>query len=166
MKDRQGAGKHSIAVWITGGVLVGGALLFCAAMGSPLPTLHKIMALDFLPPVWMVSLIWLIGLFIVGAAAADALTCPRGGGAVEANAWQGCAWLALSLAFTVAWYALLFAKFSLLASWICLLLAVGCTLLGTLAFWRTHWTIGICLGGYALWLALVCGAQMVIMLRL
>ena len=166
MKEGQGTGKHSVVVWITGGVLAGCALLFCAAMGSPLPTLHKLMALDILPPVWMVSLLWLVGLFMVGSAAADALTCPRGGGGVEACAWQGGAWLALSLAFTVAWYALLFARFSLLASWICLLLAVGCALLGTLALWQTHWMNGIRFGGYALWLALVCGAQMVVMLRL
>ncbi len=166
MNEGRPKGNHSIAVWITGGALVGGALLFCAAMGSPLPTLHRLMALDILPPVWILSLIWLVGLFTVGAVAADMLTCPRGGRVMEASVWQGCAWLALSLALTVAWYALLFARFSLLASWISLLLAVGSTFLCCMAFWRTHWTYGIWVGGYCLWLAALCALQLVIMLRL
>ena len=155
-----------VPVCIAGGIPVVLTLLYCAAMGSPLQALHRLMAYDILPPIWILSLAWLAALFVMGAVAADMLLCARGGLLSETAAWQGCAWIALSFALSIAWYSLLFLRFSLLSSWVSLLLSASCAALGTLAWWRVGWWRGAFGALYCLWLLALCATQLVIMLRL
>ena len=166
MQQGRSSGGRGVAVCIVGGVLVGSTLLYCAAMGSPHQALHRLMAYEVLPPIWLLSLLWLAVLFVMGATAADLLRGSKGGMISEAFAWQGSTWLALSLGTSVAWYALLFVKFSLLASWICLLLTLGCAVLCFLSWIRIQPRCGIPAAVYCLWLIAMSIAQLLIMLRL
>ncbi len=123
-------------------MLIGGALTLAAALltrltvGSPLAVVHKLEAFLILPPLWVLSLVWLMHFAILGAAAGYLLACPAHNPVREAAMWRGCTFMVLAAVFSLVWYTLLFGKLCLLPSWICLLLSAGAALVCALS-WRT-----------------------------
>ncbi len=136
--------------------LVGGAVGIAAALsvrlgvGGTLEVLHRLDAPAVLPPLWLLTLLYLGGFFLAGAAAGSILYALWGGlgCAREAAAWRGCTCLTLSVTLTLCWYALFFGRASLLVSWLCLLLAVALALASVLAWWIIDRLASLAVCGY------------------
>ena len=116
--ERTRARINKTPVWIGGGVTVAAALLVRMAVGSPHAALWQLGATDRLPPLWILSALWLGCFFLVGCAWGYLLgACPkRGGCAHDAAVWRGSLCLVLSLVFSFLWFALLVGSLSLFLS--------------------------------------------------
>ena len=86
--------------------------------GSPLPTLHYVGALDLTPPVWLLTLLFILFYFATGIALGLIL-----GNRLSLCAdrkYQGAMWQVISLALGYAWYPLFFcARLFLVSAIVC-----------------------------------------------
>ena len=153
MKMTNSFGKiHKTSMLIGGGVGVLAAVSVAAAVGSPLPVLRFLGAEALLPPLWLVGFLWLAGYVLLGAAAGDALACPKGGPYRETPLWRGMTFLVLEAVFSLAWYSLLFGSLLLLPAWLCLAAAVAAGVLCILSWFRSHCPAALICGGVTVWL--------------
>ncbi len=127
--------------------LIGAGLLLACAMltrwsvGSPIILLHKLSASALLPPMWLMSLLWLGFYLLWGAALGDLLSCPPTSPVGEVHLWRGCTFAVLAVVFSLVWYTLLFGKFYLVPSWMCLLVSAAAAFVCAYSWWRvTKWT--------------------------
>lgn len=128
-------------------VLIGaGIFLICAmltrwSVGSPIILLHKLSAATFLPPMWLMGLLWLGFYFLWGAAVGDLLARLPESPPIEAHLWRGCTFAVLAVVFSLVWYTLLFGKFYLIPSWLCLLVSAAAAFICAFSWWRVaRWT--------------------------
>lgn len=150
---------------IGGGIALGAALLTRLTAGSPLWLIHAGGVSGVLPPLWLLSLLWLISFAAIGAAAGYAFACPRGGGR-EACLWRGSTFLVLSAALTLTWYALLFGKHYLLPSWILLLPAAAASWLCGISWWRVAGIAGGAVWCWGAWQIILWLLQLRVLLHL
>ena len=152
--DRTKAKINKLPVWIGGGIAVAAAILVRVAVGSPHSALWQLGATDRLPPLWILSLLWLGFFFLAGCAWGYLLGgCGKRGGAIhEAAVWRGSLCLVLSLVFSFLWYALLVGTLSLFLSWLCLAAAVAFAFLCAFSWFRVGRGVGWVTVGFALWL--------------
>ena len=138
-------------------LLIGGALTTTAALltrltvGSPLAVVHKLEALLILPPLWVLSLLWLAHFALLGAAAGFLLGCPIHTPHQEAAMWRGCTFMVLAAVFSLVWYTLLFGKLCLLPSWLCLLLSAGAAMACTISWRQTKKGAAAAAFAFSLW---------------
>lgn len=104
------------------------------AVGSPLTILRLSGADALIPPLWLMSLLWLAVCVLLGAAAGIALSCVGRSGMQDALRWRGMTFLVVEVTFSFAWYSLSFGSFLLLPSCLCLLGAVAAGGLCTLSW--------------------------------
>ncbi len=121
---------------VGGGVGLLSLLVARLATGSPWAVFHHFAAGDVLPPLWLLSLLWFALPALGGAAAGVLFSCLGHAAEREACFWRGCTCLVLSFLFASAWYALLFGKYSLFFSGLCLLAAALLSFLCAVS-WRT-----------------------------
>jgi hypothetical protein len=147
-------------------VVTAAVLLTRAAVGSPWELLHRLSAASILPPLWLLSLLWMVSFALVGGAAGGLLAAPEGNAHRRAHLWQGSTFLVLAVVFALAWYTLLFGKLWVLISCLFPLLAAASALLCALS-WRLAgggaWMAPL---GYALWQILVLLLQLAVLLHL
>jgi hypothetical protein len=93
-------------------------------VGSPLRVIHQFTTV-LLPPLWILSLLWLTSFALLGGAAGSLLSCPHGNPQKEAALWRGSTFMVLAVMFGLDWYTLLFGKLLLVPSCLCLLLAAA-----------------------------------------
>ncbi len=140
---------------LVGGAIGGiAALSLRPAIGSPRTVWHWLGCADILPPLWVLSLLFVAWLVLIGGAVGFLLSCSGFGHtspALEATLWRGCTCLCLSIMLTFGWYTLLFGKGSLLISFALLLAAAVLAVLCALS-WRTFSLPALIMGGYALWI--------------
>lgn len=146
-----------------GGVVL--ALLVRFFAGGPWTILHRLGAGEILPPLWFLSLLWLSWFFLVGFATGYLLATEVGGAPREVLLWRGMTCLVLTLVLALVWYTLLFGKFSLFFSWLCLPLALAAALLCAISWWSLCRGAAVVLIGYALWLLCLFLLQMAVMLH-
>ena len=147
--------------------LVFGALLSLCAMGvrfwwgAPNATIAQMGIRELIPPVWLLSLLWLIWYFLLGAALGYVLYTF---GASCIGAWRGAFFFLLMIFVGFLWYPLFFVKqnifLSLLVIFAVLLLCCVCTL---------HWqSLSLAVGAvfwlHALWLLYMLILQIICLL--
>ena len=87
-------------------MLVGGILLVVLALlikgtvANPLALLHTWGALDTMPPLWLVNLLWFGGYFVVGGGWFGVLCMPPCGGSREVLRYKGSMFLVLAVFFS------------------------------------------------------------------
>ena len=151
-------------------VLVGGVVIFAIALctrlsvGTPYVVLHKLGVLDILPPVWLVGLIWSLLYVLAGAVSGYLLSCPLRNAVKETFLWRGCTFMVSSFVLSLAWYALLFGKFWLLPSWICLCFGCVCAVFCAISWWKISKTPAMLIGVFALWEISIIFMQFLIMI--
>jgi hypothetical protein len=128
-------------------VLIGaGFLLTCAlltrwSVGSPILLLHKLNASEILPPMWLMSLLWMGFYGLWGAAFGDLLSGLPENPAREVYIWRGSTFAVLAVVFSLVWYTLLFGKFYLVPSCMCLLMSSLASLVCGYSWWSVaKWT--------------------------
>lgn len=156
---------HKIAALVGGGLALAAAFLVRLSVGSPLAAIRFLAADRLLPPLWLMGLLWLLGLFLLGVVGGLAIASTGCGGQREALLWRGCTCLLLTVVFSLIWYALLFGKFSLFFSWICLPLAAAVAVLCFLSWRRPLGWAALVPAGYALWSVILFLLQFAVMLH-
>lgn len=101
------------------------ALLTRLTAGSPLAVIHKLAASGALPPLWLLSLLWLASFALLGGMAGLLLASPHTTPQREVCLWRGGTFMVLAMVFSLGWYTLLFGKLCLLPSCLCLLLSAA-----------------------------------------
>ncbi len=158
-------GYAGAAARIGGGVAVAAAVAVRVATGGASVMWHRWGAGAVLPPLWVLSLLWLGGFFAVGATVGGLVLAPRRGPAWEAAMWRGCTCLIVSLGGALMWYALLFEKGTAVLSWLCLPVAAAAAVAGGMAWQRVDRRGALIAYGWAIWLALLFCAQGAVMLH-
>ena len=150
-KHHTASGILTLPTLIGGGLTLAAALLMGLSVGSALPAIHALRAEAILPPVWLMSLLWLSSFALLGGALGYLLSCPSGGALREARLWRGATFLVLTVTLALVWYSLLFGKLLLLPSWLCLLLAAAASLTCALSWWPISRGAALIAGGCSLW---------------
>ena len=155
--ERARARINKMPVWIGGGVTVTAAILVRMAVGSPHAALWQLGATDRLPPLWILSVLWLGWFFLAGCAWGYLLgACPkRRGCGHDAAVWRGSLCLVLSLVFAFLWYALLVGSLSLFLSWLCLAVAVIFAFLCAFSWFSVSSGAAWITVGFCLWLTIL-----------
>ncbi len=156
---------HKLSALIGGGIATVAAIFVRILTENPRVVLHRLAAYDRLPPLWLLSILWLGWFFLLGATTAILLCASRRDCRREALLWRGSTFLVLTVVISLIWYTLLFGKFSLLISWLCLPVAIAAALLCALSWWRTAGWAGVLLVGFALWLLCLFLLQFAVMLH-
>ena len=149
---------------VGGGVVLAAALLTRLTVGNPLMILHKLGALGNLPPLWLLGFIWLTLYLLVGASTGYLLSCPSGKNGREASLWRGCTFMVLAVVLSLVWFTLLFGKFWLLPSWLCLCLAFVCAAICAVSWWQVGKGPAIIIWLFAIWQICLFFLQFAIML--
>ena len=153
-----------LSATVGGAVTLTAALLTRATVGGPLAVLHKLEPIFPLPPLWLTGILWLASFIIVGGAAGYLLTCSELGPHKEALLWRGSTFLVLGVVFSLVWYTLLFGKFFLLPSWICLLLSAATSLVCFLSWIQVKTAAAVAVLLFSLWQVYLVLVQMAILL--
>lgn len=142
--------------------LLGVVILICCP--SPTVLLHRLNALEFLPPLWLLGILFIGWYALVGFAAGGIRSGGRTGGHAE-ELWRGYTCLLAGLTLMTSWYVLCFAGEAVLLSWF-LLMPSAVFLCLTALSWRRI-SPGICLvlmaGG--LWPAVLSLGQFLVVMR-
>ena len=131
----------TVPILIGAGVLMTCALLTRWSVGSPVILLHKLSGVTPLPPMWLMSLLWLGFYLLWGAAAGKLLWNNSKSTLWEIRIWRGCTFAVLAVVFSLVWYTLLFGKFYLIPSWMCLFLSATASFACSCSWWPVvKWT--------------------------
>lgn len=136
---------------VIGALLVIGAILVRAFVGSPYRTMMELGIADLVPPVWLMTFLWSVSFFVIGCAAGFVLGYRIGG--CEGEKYKGCMLFVLLAVLELSWYPALFGAnlvfLSVLLSIAILCLAVAVT--G--CFYRVSKLAGMLLLFHDVWLA-------------
>ena len=166
MKLTKRIGKvHKTYAWIGCGMGLLAAVAVASTVGSPLPILHLLGAGEILPPVWILSVLWLMGYGILGGAAGHVLACAAWSSFREAVIWRGLTFLVIEVTFSFAWYSLSFGSFHLVIAWICLMLGVVAGGICTLSWFSVQRIPAMLCGGVTLWFLYLALCHLVVILH-
>ena len=115
---------------------------------SPIYLLHRLNAMDILPPLWILTVLHLAWYAATGALLGRTMTCSPFNRATEGDLWRGCTGVILGTMLLSVWYILLFGKGILFLAWFFIPLCVGAILLSALSLHT--------LRGFSIWLYLPC----------
>ena len=149
-----------------GGITMLAAFLTRLVTGSPLWLIHLGDVSGVLPPLWLISLLWLLSFLAVGAAAGYVFVCPPGGGGREVYVWRGSTFFVLAVVLSLTWYALLFGKHYLVPSWLLLIPSALCAAVCGLSWLRICRIAGGTVWCFALWQMILCFFQLRVLLCL
>lgn len=151
-------------------ILMGGGAVWAIAVftrlsvGAPYTVLHKLGIWDMLPPLWFMGLVWSLLYVLVGAVIGYLLSHPQLNAQKEACLWRGCTFIVSAVVLSLVWYTLLFGKFWLLPSWICLGLSCGCAIFCALSWWQIGKASALIIGVFVLWEIMVSILQLSIII--
>ena len=144
--------------------LVFGALLALCGMGvrlwygAPYAGLTQMGIREIIPPVWLMSLLWTLWYFALGALV-GAILCAFGKNCI--NAWRGACFFLLMICIGFLWYPLFFVKHSLVLSLLVLVAVLVLCCISAL-YWQTlSLAAGAVLWLHALWLIYMFILQLV-----
>lgn len=151
--------------WIGGGCTLVAALIVAIRVGSPLPALHRLDVGDVVLPLWLMGILWLVGMFAVGWSFGCLLGMRPCSPVQDVMKYRGSTCVVVSVVFALLWYELLLCALSLLFSWFCLAVAVAMAALAALSWWRLCRPVACITVGFAAWLVWLLLLQLGVMLR-
>ena len=135
---------------LLGSVMVAAGMIVRFLVGSPYVTMHALGITDLVLPVWLMTLIWSVSFFVIGAAAGFVLGFRAG--ACEVDKYKGGMLFVLLAVLELCWYPTFFGAglifLSVLESVLILCLSVGVTL----CFYRVSRFAGMLFLLHNLWL--------------
>ncbi len=155
-----------LPVTVGGGITLATALLTRFLTGSPFWLVHSETVAEVLPPLWLLSLLWMTAYMAVGGAAGYVFSCPVKGSLREAHLWRGSTFLILAVVLSLAWYALLLGKNYFLPSWLCLPLAALAAGIGGGSWWCIQKMAGFVVWGFGLWQIVLLLLQLAVLLHI
>lgn len=157
---------RALPVAVGGGVVLAAALLTRFLCGSPLWFLRWSDVSGLLPPLWLLSLLWMTAYVAVGCAAGYLFSCPAWGVARESHLWRGSTFLILAVVVSLVWYTLLFGKHYLLPSWLCLPVSASAAGVCGASWWRLQRAVGCVAWMFGIWQTVLFFLQLAVLLRL
>ena len=94
--------SNPIVMLVLGGLMTFAGILMRGCVGSPYRTMLELGIADLVPPVWIMTLLWSVAFFTVGAAAGFILAyrvCPDRG-----EKYKGCMLFVLLAVLELCWY--------------------------------------------------------------
>ena len=141
---------HPMLMLLLGGGMLAGGVLVRLCVGSPHMMLLALNVAGIVPPVWLMTLLWSLSFFIIGAAAGFVLGYRTYG--CEVDKYKGGMLFVLLAVLELCWYPTLFAAglvfLSVLESILILSISVGTTL----CFYRVSRFAGMLLLLHDVWL--------------
>ncbi len=121
-------GRMTVRAWLNSEMdcaspvttVIGGVLLLAAGIfvrikvGSPYRALMELCINDLVPPVWLMTLLWSLSLFLIGCAAGFVLGYRKGG--CEIEKYKGCMLFILLAVLELVWYHVFFSATMILVS--------------------------------------------------
>ena len=144
-------------------LIVGGVVALCGVgvriwCGSPYPGMMQMGVRALVPPVWLMSLLWTLWYFVLGAALGALLRCF---GQSCIGAWRGAFFFLLMLFAGFLWYPLFFIRQNLLCSLLSLLVTLACALMCALQWQRVAAAAGILMYLHVAWLTYLLILQLI-----
>lgn len=130
------AGCNLGALLIGGGATMLAGVLVRAVCGSPYR--HGVMVQfdAYIPPVWLMTLLWMLWYFVLGATFVGTLWTARCNQATRADVyWGGMLFLSM-LFFGFVWYPLFFVAARFFLAWLVVLVVLALCLLTALRYWK------------------------------
>lgn len=139
---------------LTCALICGAVLSLCAAgvrfwWGSPHASITQMGIREVLPPVWLLSLLWLLWYFVLGATLGGVLYT-YGKNCIDA--WRGACFFLLMIGVGFLWYPLFFVRQSFLLSLIVLLAVIELAVVAALQWQSLSVLAGAVLWLHVLWL--------------
>lgn len=157
---------NKIAMLVGSITLIVLALLIKGVVPSPVSLLHQWCALEHLPPLWLLHLLWLAAYTLIGGSWLGVLCMDPCGTEGELLRYKGGMFLVLTAFFSFVWYLLLFGMQTMLLSWFSLGAAIVSAILAAVCYLRLHAMAGWCILLTALWWVYLFFAQLVVMLHI
>ena len=140
---------------VCGIAAVGCFLISRMLSGSPLDMIHKLEALNVLPPVWLFDLLMLSWYFMIGAALGIVLAGINNGclcGRNEIKAYRGIAFFLIAFFCGLIWYPAFFAGQALFISLLISILTSVCAVCCAYNWFGADQNgAGVIMSGYAIW---------------
>ena len=102
----------------TGILLIASSYIVKNAVQSPYILLHQTDALDLLPPLWLLTLLWYVLYFVSGFVAGHILSLACVSTELDVKRYQGGMFFVIAITLSFAWYLLLFGPELFFLSWI------------------------------------------------
>ncbi len=157
---------NKIATLVGGITLIVLALLIKGVVPSPTGLLHQWCALDHLPPLWLLHLLWLASYTVLGGGWLGVLCMNPCGAEGELLRYKGGMFLVLTVFFSFVWYLLLFGMQAMLLSWLSLGIAIASAAVAAVCYLKLHAMAGWCILLTAFWWVYLFFAQIVVMLHI
>lgn len=157
---------NKLWVFIGGALAVLAALLVRLACGSPHWLVLRADSGHFLPPLWVLTLLWLGGYFFMGCAWGHIFSLRPLNPCRDAWRWRGSTFLVLTMVFSLMWYPLLFGMSAWFFSWLCLGLTVVLGGICALYWFRVSQGAALVLSGVLIWYIYLFLLQLTVMLHI
>lgn len=157
---------NKIAMLVGGVCLVVMGLLVKGTVSSPLILLHQWNALDCLPPMWLLRLLWMSGYFLMGSVWFGVLGMKACGAEGEILRYKGSMFLVLAVFFSFVWYLLLFGMQAAFLSWLSLGIAILMALIAAVCYCRVTALAGLGIALTLIWWVYLFLGQVVVMLHI
>ena len=136
---------------ITCGILLTiGGILIRAFVGSPYRSILELGIKDIVPPAWLMTLLWSLSFFIIGAAAGFVLGYRMGG--CDGEKYKGCMLFVMLVVLELCWYPTLFGAQLIFLSVLESILILCLSIAVTLSFYRVSKFAGMILLLHSIWL--------------
>lgn len=166
MSKRSGFFQNHLRDYNKTVMLVGGGLLVCIALvirmlsESPVLFWHAFSNICRLPPLWLMSLFWLVFCFILGCAGGGVMSMCLRSTLRDVWRYRGGMYFILSIVLMFMWYLLIFGMMSLLFSFVLLISAIALTVL-TAIFWiKVNVISGVAMFIHSVWLIFIAMVQL------
>ncbi len=146
------AGCNLGAMLIGGGATMLAGVIVRAVCGSPYR--HGVMVQfdAYIPPVWLMTLLWMLWYFILGATLAYVLSSSRCDRASRAEVYRG-GMLFLSMLFLgFVWYPLFFVAARFFLAWLIVFAVLALCVLSAWGYWRVSRLVSVILLSHAVFL--------------
>ncbi len=148
---------------VVGAIMLAGGMAVRFAVGNPYIMLLALDIGDIVPPVWLMTLLWSVSFFVIGAAAGFVLGYRLGG--CEVDKYKGGMLFVMLAVLELCWYPTLFGAglvfLSVLESILTLCLSVGVTL----CFYRVSKFAGMLFLLHNVWLCYMLILNFAILFR-
>ncbi len=127
-----------------------GGILIRAFVGSPYRTVLELGIKDIVPPAWLMTLLWSLSFFIIGAAAGFVLGYRMGG--CDGEKYKGCMLFVMLCVLELCWYPTLFGAHLVFLSVLESILILCLSIAVTISFYRVSKFAGMILLFHSIWL--------------
>ena len=146
-----------------GALLLIGGMIVRIRSESPYRTILEMGIGDIVPPVWLMTLLWSLSLFLIGCAAGFVLGYRRGG--CEIEKYKGCMIFVILAILELSWYRIFFVSNLIFISVLVALLILSLGIWVTSLFYRVTKFAGMLLLLHDIWLICMTVLNAVVLFR-